>query len=89
LREAVDLDPGSAVYWNSLGMTLGGNAREADAEAAFREAIERDATSHRYAYNLGLILERQGRAAEARPWFEKALALDPGFTPAREHLAAP
>src|SRR4029453_13195012 len=24
-REAVELDPESAAYWNSLGMTLGGN----------------------------------------------------------------
>ncbi len=86
-REAVELDPAVASYWNSLGMTLGGAERLAEAEQAFREACLRDDRSHRYAYNLGLILLRQGRAKEARPFFEKALALEPGFTPAREQLA--
>ncbi len=86
-REAVELDPQVASYWNSLGMTLGGESRLAEAEKAFREAWRLDDRNHRYAYNLGLILLRQGRAAEARPFFEKALALDPRFTPARERLA--
>ena len=41
-------------YWNSLGMTLGGNGRVAEAEQAFREAARLDDKNHRYAYNLGL-----------------------------------
>jgi arylsulfatase A-like enzyme/Tfp pilus assembly protein PilF len=86
LREAVEIDPNAASAWNSLGMTLGGRGRLAEAEAAFREAVRRNDTNHRYAYNLGLALLRQGRAREARPYFEKALALQPGFTPAREQL---
>jgi choline-sulfatase len=87
LREAVALDPASAEAWNALGMTLGGTGHLAEAEDAFRKAVERHDRHHRYAYNLGLALLRQGRAADARPWFEKALALEPGFTPARERLA--
>jgi len=87
LREGVDLEPGVASYWNSLGMTLGGDERMAEAEKAFREAWRLDDKSHRHAYNLGLILLRQGRASEARPFFEKALSLDPRFAPARERLA--
>jgi len=86
LREAVEIDPADASAWNSLGMTLGGHGRLAEAEAAFSEAVRRNDTNHRYAYNLGLALLRQGRAREARPYFEKALALEPGFTPAREQL---
>ena len=84
--EATKLAPDVASYWNSLGMTLGGNGKPADAERAFREAVRLDAKNHRYAYNLGLVLRDQGRPAEARPWFERALALDPRFTPARERL---
>ena len=84
--EATKLSPDVASYWNSLGMTLGGNGKPAEAERAFREAVKLDASNHRYAYNLGLVLRDQGRTAEARPWFEKALALDPRFTPARERL---
>jgi tetratricopeptide (TPR) repeat protein len=85
-REAVDLAPTTGAYWNSLGMTLGGNARLAEAEQAFREAFRLDDRNHRHAYNLGLILLRQGRAAEARPYFEKALVLAPDFAPARDRL---
>jgi choline-sulfatase len=85
--EATVLAPDVASYWNALGMTLGGNGRAAEAEGAFTKATRLDDKNARYAYNLGLILQRQGRASEARPWFEKALALEPGFTPARERLA--
>ena len=84
---ATELAPDAAAYWNSLGMTLGGNGRAAEAERAFRQAARLDEKNPRYAYNLGLILERQGRAAEARPWYEKALALDGGFAPARAKLS--
>jgi Flp pilus assembly protein TadD len=76
-----------AAYWNSLGMTLGGSGRSAEAEHAFRQATRLDDKNSRYAYNLGLILQRQGRGAEARPWFAKTLALDPTFAPARARLA--
>jgi len=85
--QAVELDPAVAAYWNSLGMTLGGEGRMAEAEQAFREAWRLDDRNHRHAYNLGLILLRQGRGAEARPFLEKALALEPRFAPARERLA--
>ena len=86
-KEAVELDPSVAAYWNSYGMTLGGEKRLAEAERAFREAVRLDDGNHRYAYNLGLILLRQGRAADARPFFEKSLAIEPRFAPARERLA--
>ncbi len=85
--QATELAPDVAAYWNSLGMTLGGSGRSAEAEHAFLQATRLDDKNSRYAYNLGLILQRQGRGAEARPWFEKTLALDPAFAPARDRLA--
>ena len=85
-KEAVELDATVAAYWNSYGMTLGGEKRLAEAEQAFREAVRLDDRNHRYVYNLGLILLRQGRAADARPFFEKSLAIDKHFAPARERL---
>jgi Flp pilus assembly protein TadD len=88
LREATEIEPANASYWNSLGMVLGGTGRLAEAEQAFRKAVERDDRNHRYTYNLGLALFRLGRPADARPWFEKALAAEPGFQPAREQLGA-
>jgi cytochrome c-type biogenesis protein CcmH/NrfG len=87
MQAAVEAEPGQASYWNTLGMTLGGSERMAEAEKAFREAWRLDDRNHRHAYNLGLILLRQGRAGEARVYFEKTLALEPRFTPARQRLA--
>ncbi len=87
LREAVELEPEHASYWNSLGMTLGAHERLADAEQAFRQAWERDDSNAQYAYNTGLALLRLGRPGEARGFFERALELEPSFQAARLHLA--
>ena len=86
LQAAAELEPDTAAHWNTLGMTLGGLGRMAEAEKAFREAWRLDATNPHHAYNLGLALLRQGRGDEARPCFEKTLALAPAFTPARQRL---
>jgi superkiller protein 3 len=85
-REAVELEPQNASFWNSLGMTLGGNRRLAEAERCFREALRLDEKDHRHAFNLGLSLARQGRGEEARPFLELALRINPAFAPARDEL---
>ncbi len=87
LREAVELAPEGAVYWNSLGMLLGGTGKLAEAEEAFREAWRLDDTNHHHAFNLGLALLRQGNVEQARTFFERSLELAPDFSPAREQLA--
>ncbi len=87
LREAVELDPQHASYWNSLGMVLGAHGRLAEAETAFRQARERDDSNARYAFNTALALLRLGRPEEARAFFEATLDLEPGFEAARLHLA--
>ena len=80
------LEPGRASFWNSLGMTLGGLARMAEAEQAFRRALAREGSNARYAYNHGLALANLGRTAEARSAFRRALAADPTFADARRRL---
>jgi tetratricopeptide (TPR) repeat protein len=87
LREAVELDPERASYWNSLGMVLGAHGHLPEAERAFRRAWDRDDSNPRHAFNTGLALLRLGRPEEARGFFEATLELDPGFEPARLHLA--
>jgi tetratricopeptide (TPR) repeat protein len=62
-------------------------AQRAEAEKAFRQAWERDDSNAQYAYNTGLALLRLGRPEEARGFFETTLKLEPGFEPARLHLA--
>ena len=86
LREATRLEPEGAAYWNALGMMLGGTAKLAEAEEAFREAWRLDRSNPHHSFNLGLALFRQGRPEEARPFFERTLEIRPDFAPAREHL---
>ena len=87
MREAIQLDPATASYWNALGMVLGGANDFPGAEQAFREAATRDARNAQYAYNLGLALERQQQREAAVAQFRRALELDPRFAPARQRLA--
>ena len=85
-RKATEIDPEGAAYWNSLGMTLGGNDRFSEAETAFRRAVDLEKENARYAFNLGLILMRQNRPADARPFFQKAVEIEPRFEEARRYL---
>jgi Tfp pilus assembly protein PilF len=87
MREAVEIDPAPASYWNSLGMVLGGEGDLTGAERAFREATTRDKANVEYAYNLGLAILRQRRGDEAALQFRRALEIDPTFAPARQRLA--
>jgi Flp pilus assembly protein TadD len=80
----VTLDPGTASYWNSLGMVLGGAGHLDEAERVFAEAVQRDPGNPQYAYNRGLALERVGRRTEAEPLFRRAAEL--GFAPAKARL---
>ena len=89
MREAVQLDPATASYWNSLGMVLGGERRSCRAPSRrFVRPATRDARNAQYAYNLGLALERQNKRAEAERAFRRALEIDPRFAPARQQLGA-
>ena len=88
LRQATELEPSGAEYWNAFGMMLGGTGRFAAAEGAFRKAWRLDDSNHHHAFNLGLVLVRQDRPEEARPFFERAVELRPDFAPAREQLVA-
>jgi Flp pilus assembly protein TadD len=87
MREAVELDPAPASYWNSLGMVLGAAGELLEAEKAFREALDRDATNAQYPYNLGLALLRQGKREAAATFFRRSLELRPDFRAPRERLA--
>ena len=86
LREAVEIAPAVASYWNSLGMVLGASGDLAGAERAFDAALTRDPRNAEYTYNRGLALMRQGRSADAAAAFRRALDLQPRFTPARQRL---
>ncbi len=77
LTIAVDLDPGSDLYWTNLGWArylLGDLERS---EAASRRALELDAGQFIARYNLGLVEVVTRRLDDALTTYTGALALDP------------
>ena len=72
VQKAVDLDPQSAAYQDSLGGAVPRATVEA-AEQAVRRALEKDGENAVILDHLGDILARRGRVAEALPNWQKAL----------------
>ena len=87
--EATRAAPDVAAYWNSLGMTLGGNGRPAEAERAFREAARLDEKNHRYAYNLGLDPEAPGTARRGPPLVREGARAGPALRPRPRQAVRP
>ena len=74
IQKAVDLDPGSGAYRDSLGWALFRLGRLEHAEAEVRKAAEKDPKSEVVLDHLAYILSRRGRVAEALALWQKALA---------------
>ena len=58
------------------------------AESMLRTLVQGAPVEPRFLDALGTVLVQRGRPAEARATWERALQVDPGFTPARDHLRA-
>ena len=70
-REALRLNPGSAVAQNNLGLALAGQNATTDAVANWQSAADA-ATAHN---NLAAVLMEKGNYPEARKELQLALAL--------------
>jgi tetratricopeptide (TPR) repeat protein len=73
IQKAVDLDPGSPAYRDSLGWALFRLNRLEAAEEAVRVALERDGNNAVILDHLGDILSKRGRVAEALLYWQRAL----------------
>ncbi|HEU0295484.1 MAG TPA: tetratricopeptide repeat protein [Anaerolineales bacterium] len=78
-RQAIELDPGSAIAYYNLGFLLAQDpARVSEAETAYRKAIELEPDNARYVYRLGLLLHANlHHLAEAEIAYRRAIALAP------------
>jgi tetratricopeptide (TPR) repeat protein len=74
VQKAVELDPQSAAYQDSLGWALYRLNRLEPAEEAVRRALEKDGDNAVVLDHMGDILARRGRAAEALNYWQKALS---------------
>lgn len=78
-KSALELDPGSAVYHNNLGIALRYMERFNDAIAAYDRAIDID-PEYRDAYtNRGVALADRGDLEQAVGDFSRAIVIDPEF----------
>ena len=78
-REAIELNPDSAIAYYNLGSLLSQDpSRASEAEAAYRKAIELEPNSARYVYRLGLLLhENLHRFEDAEIAYRQAIDLAP------------
>jgi tetratricopeptide (TPR) repeat protein len=73
VQKAVDLDPQSGAYQDSLGWALYRLNRLEAAEEAVRRALDRDGDNAVVLDHMGDILARRGRVAEALSYWQRAL----------------
>ena len=78
-REAIELNPRSAIAYYNLGGWLAEDpSRASEAEAAYRKAIELAPDNARFIYRLGLLLhENLHRFEEAEIAYRQAIDLAP------------
>jgi Flp pilus assembly protein TadD len=73
LQEAVELDPGNAMYRNALGVTHLQLRRWPEAQAQFEKAIQLDPNYAEAYHNLGLVMAAQNRLDQAVASYRRAL----------------
>jgi tetratricopeptide (TPR) repeat protein len=73
VQKAVELDPDSGAYQDSLGWALYRLNRLEAAEEAVRRSLERDGDNAVVLDHMGDILARRGRVAEALSYWQRAL----------------
>jgi tetratricopeptide (TPR) repeat protein len=74
LRQAVEIEPGNALYHNAVGAVMLNIGRYPEAQAEFLKAIELDPTYADAYHNLGSAYAEQAKWEEAIGAYRKALA---------------
>jgi Flp pilus assembly protein TadD len=85
-REALRLDPESAVTHWHLGAALASYGATEEALVHLQRSVALDPSNEAAHNDVGAVLLRQGRVDEAIEHFDRALALDPEFREARVNL---
>ena len=76
-KKALLCDENNILAWNSLGVTLAGLGRYAEARRHFEEALERSPDDVTTLYNLGQLCQSGGELSQALRLFRRCLELDP------------
>jgi Tfp pilus assembly protein PilF len=86
LRKAIELNPRSANFHNSLGRILHQQGERSQAVAAFRTAAAVDPTFAWAPHNLGVLAGEENKLDDAIAYFRKAIEIDPNHLSARNSL---
>src|SRR5271170_5854111 len=86
IRRAILINPGSAEYYNNLGVVLEQLNQIDEAAAAYRQAIELQPHYPEALDNLGNVLKEQGKIPEAVDAYLSAIKLKPDFGAAFGHF---
>ncbi|MCZ4094532.1 FecR domain-containing protein [Ensifer psoraleae] len=79
LERALEIAPGYARIWNSLGLIQGSRGDNRAAENAFKKAIALDPVDPLYHANLAIQYLDENRMEEGKREIDAALAADPSF----------
>ncbi len=72
----------------SLAIRYAVSGQEAKAEELLSEILKREPFHIRALYNLGALYAKQGNHADARALFQRCLAIEPGYTKARDAMTS-
>jgi tetratricopeptide (TPR) repeat protein len=85
-NSALQINPDYQYAHVELAGLLVSLSRHGEALVHAEAALQLDPEVYRVHYVLGLVRKHQGKTEQARQHFLDALALQPGYTPARENL---
>jgi tetratricopeptide (TPR) repeat protein len=86
-KRVVEINPGNAFAWDTLGGLYKAKERYAEAISAFEQAVVLCPDKSFYHYHLGLVYAAQKRYDEAIHAFESVIKLDPQYSLAHATLA--
>jgi len=86
-ERAVEISPGYAKAYNSMGLALEQLGRDDEAMRAYLTAAAADSGLASVRNNIGNLFLKRGEAGEARVWFEEAISLDQYTEQAHMNLA--
>ena len=84
-RHALDVDPGSPIAHNNLGITLAGRKALAEAVGHYQQAVRLKPNYAEAHYNWGTALADQGKLAEATEQYQQAVGLRPDYADAHNN----
>jgi tetratricopeptide (TPR) repeat protein len=87
-RAALDEDPASSVFTDTLAYAYQRAGNDQAAISAYRDVLRADPTAYVSANNLGVLLAEAGEPDRAVRWFRQAVAADPDYALAWHHLGS-